>query len=526
MVAYIDAGTGSLLVQALAGGVAATVVFVKFYWHRLLDSSGFGSPRTKRFRTESAHVATRGDAGTRRTRVLRDPDSRVCSRDGRVLRLLSAQGATDWRELRSSTLCEELVSEAKIIRTWDCREPIAADLLDADVAAVLEHAAVPFVSYPYEWSFSMLRDAALLQLELVRRSMEHGMMLKDSSPYNVQFVGARPVFIDIGSFEQLRDGEPWAGYRQFCMLFLYPLLLQSWKGVPFQPWLRGSLAGIAPHELRSLISRRDLLRRGALTHVALHARFEHRLEDTDADVKGELSRAGFNKELIVANVRSLERLVSGLRWRSESSAWSGYGPTTSYNDADAERKARFVSEAVAADTPRLVWDLGCNDGRFARIAAETADYVVAIDSDAAVVDRLYGALKDEGVTGVLPLTIDLTDPSPGLGWRGLERQPLEARGRPHLALCLALVHHVSIGGNVPVAAFLDWLRCLDTSLVIEFPTPEDPQVRPMLARKKAADHHDYRRDWFERCLEARFTVHCSEVLSSGTRVLYHARPRS
>lgn len=456
----------------------------------------------------------------------RDPHNRVCRRDGRILRLLSEQGTTDWRDLSSSPLFTDLMTEGKLARTWEVSDdPIAAGVLDADVEAVLEHEALPFVSYPYEWSFSMLQDAALLQLELVRRSIERGMILKDSSPYNVQFVGGHPLFIDIGSFERLREGEPWAGYRQFCMLFLYPLLLQSWKGVPFQPWLRGSLAGITPQECRSVLSVRDLFRRGALTHVALHARLERGLEDTDSDVKGEMRRAGFKKELIVANVKSLERLVSRLSWQPKGSAWSGYEPTTSYSDDDAGRKTDFVSRAVSADAPRLVWDLGCNDGRFSRIAAEVADYVVAIDSDAAVVDRLYKALKEEGVSGILPLTLDLTDPSPGLGWRGIERQPLEDRGRPDLALCLALVHHVSISGNVPVAEFLDWLRELSTSVVVEFPTPEDPMVKRMLGRKQEADHHDYRRDWFERCLEERFSVERSEVLSSGNRVLYHARPR-
>jgi SAM-dependent methyltransferase len=372
----------------------------------------------------------------------------------------------------------------------------------------------------------MLRDAALLQLELVRRAIEAGLMLKDSSPYNVQFRGARPVFVDVGSFEPLREGEPWAGYRQFCMLFLYPLLLQAWKDVPFQPWLRGRTDGISPGECRNLLSVRDRLRRGALTHVVLHARLERRYENRDLDIKGELKKAGFRKEFILANVKGLERLVSRLDWRPAGSAWSEYGPTTTYSDEDAERKAAFVAEAVASEQPRLVWDLGCNEGRHARIAAERAEYVLAVDADALVVDRLYDALKQEGTARILPLTMNLGDPSPGLGWRGVERRSLPERSRPDLALCLALVHHVSIGGNVPVAELLDWLRSLDAALVIEFPTPDDPMVRRLLARKRSHDHPDYRRDWFERCLEERFDLVRLEELSSGTRVLYLVHPKS
>lgn len=457
----------------------------------------------------------------------RDPDSRVFVTDGRVLRLLSDQGLADWNALTSSGLFAELLGEGKLVGTREAPDlSIPSEGLYSGVASVLEHDLIPFVSYPYEWTFGMLRDAALLQLELVRRAIGAGMILKDSSPYNVQFRGSRPIFVDIGSFEQLREGEAWAGYRQFCMLFLFPLLLHAWKGVPFQPWLRGSIEGISPQECRSLLSSRDLVRRGAFTHVALHSRLERRYQQRDADIKQELKTSGFRKELIVANVKGLEKLVSRLRSPASTSAWSGYGLTTTYSDADAVRKTMFVSEVVTSEQPRLVWDLGCNDGHHARIAAETADYVVAVDADALVVDRLYEALKSEGATTILPLTMNLVDPSPGLGWRGVERRPLLGRGRPDLALCLALVHHVVIGGNVPVKEFLDWLRELQAAIVIEFPTPEDPMVQRLLTRKRPHDHPDYRQDWFEHCLQERFDVVKSELLSSGTRALYHARPKS
>jgi ribosomal protein L11 methylase PrmA len=456
----------------------------------------------------------------------RDPDSRVVSANGRILRLLSERGLAEWRAFSASPLFTTLVEEGKLVGTREAADAPALTGLHDGVAGVLEHDVVPFVSYPYEWSFGMLRDAALLQLELVRRSVEAGLMLKDSTPYNVQFRGARPVFVDVGSFEPLREGEPWAGYRQFCMLFLYPLLLEAWKGVPFQPWLRGSIDGIMPQELRSLLSARDRFRRGALTHVVLHARLERSYEERDTDLKRELKAAGFRKELILANVKKLEKLVGGLTRRGGESAWSGYGPTTTYSDEDAERKARFVAEAVAAERPRVVWDLGSNDGRHARIAAETAEHVVAVDADEVVVDRLYEALKAEGSGTILPLTMNLADPSPGLGWRGLERRSLGARGTPDLALCLALVHHLSISGNVPVVEVVDWLRSLGAALVVEFPTPDDPMVARLLRRKREHDHPDYRRDWFERCLGERFDVARTEELASGTRVLYLAHPRS
>jgi SAM-dependent methyltransferase len=456
----------------------------------------------------------------------RDPDSRVVRSDGRIFRVLSERGASEWRTFAGSPLFGELLEEGKLIGT---READGVDLgatgLPGAVGGVLEHDVVPFVSYPYEWTFGMLRDAALLQLELVRRSVEAGLMLKDASPYNVQFVGARPVFVDVGSFEPLREGEPWAGYRQFCMLFLYPLMLQAWKDVAFQPRLRGAIDGITPAECRNLLSARDLLRRGVLTDVVLHSRLERRYAASTRDVKGELKSAGFRKELIVANVGRLERLVSRLRPPSSHSTWSGYGLTTTYSEEDAERKRRFVDDAVRSESPALVWDVGANEGRHSRDAAASASYVVAMDADAVVVDRLYGELAAERAERVLPLVVNVVDPSPGLGWRGRERQPLHARGRPDLTICLALVHHVSISGNVPVAAFLDWLRELGGAVVVEFPTPDDPMVARLLARKREHDHPDYRRDWFEQRLAERFEVLESLELGGGTRILYRARPR-
>ena len=454
----------------------------------------------------------------------RDPDSRVVRADGRIYRALSERGLADWRTFSSSPLFADLVDEGKLIGTREADVAVAADLHGA-VAGVLEHDVVPFVSYPYEWTFGMLRDAALLQLELVRRAVEAGLMLKDATPYNVQFRGAHPVFVDVGSFEPLREGEPWAGYRQFCMLFLYPLLLNAWKDMPFQPWLRGSIDGITPAGCRSLLSFRDAFRRGALTDVILHARLERRYADTSRDVKGELKRAGFKKELILANVGRLERLIGRLRPRASTSTWSGYGETTTYSEEDAERKRRFVADAAATESPSLVWDVGANDGRHSKIAAEHAKYVVAMDADAVVVDRLYSELAKADSREILPLLENVVDPSPGLGWRGAERQPLAERGRPDLTLCLALVHHVSISGNVPIAAFLDWLRDLGGTIVVEFPTPEDPMAERLLSRKREQDHPDYRRDWFERCLAERFEVAESVELGGGARVLYRAHPR-
>ena len=456
----------------------------------------------------------------------RDPDSRVFLTADGVYRLLSERGRDDWLKLREASVFAEATAGGTLVATQAVERDAVPELGGLACAAVLHHERVPFISYPYEWTFGMLRDAALLQLDLLERALADSLMLKDSSPYNVQWRGAAPVFVDVGSFEPLREGEPWVGYRQFCMLFLSPLMLQSYRGVAFQPWLRGSLEGITPADAARLLSARDRLRRGVLTNVVLHARLERRYSGVEGRaVKGELRSAGFSTDVIRASVRRMRKLVGRLSWEPGASAWTGYGEADGYTDPDREAKAAFVREAGGRRRRRLAWDLGANDGDYSRIAAATSDCVVAMDADAPTVELLYRRLREEGEQRILPLVVDVCDPSHGLGWRGRERLPLEDRGRPELTLCLALVHHLAITRNVPLAEIVDWLAGLGGELVLEFPTREDPMVQRLLAAKRDGAHEDYKLDHLERLVEAAFAIRRREVLPSGTWVLLEASPR-
>lgn len=469
----------------------------------------------------------------------RDPDSRVLVGAEGVYRVLSERGREDWRALARSATFSRFTEAGSLVATEECDDsaiPAAfasngatgaslGPALAGGVAGVLRHERIPFVSYPYEWSFAMLRDAALLQLDLLLSALDDGLILKDASPYNVQWRGARPVFVDVGSFERAREGEPWAGYRQFCSLNLNPLLLQAYKGLPFQPWLRGSIDGIPPADADRCFSLRDHFRRGVLTNVHLHARLERRnAARAGAEVKRELRDASFKTELIKANARRLRKLVARLDWKPGASTWSGYRDANTYTEAMAERKAAFVTEAVRATSPDLVWDVGANDGTYSRIAADAGAYVVAIDSDHATIDALYRKLASEEDDRILPLVADVTNPSPGLGWRGLERRPLEARGKPDLVLCLALVHHAAIGGNVPLAEVVEWMRSLDATLIVEFPPRDDAMVKRLLSGKDEGANPDYELENFERLLGERFRIERREELEPGGRVLYVARP--
>ena len=451
----------------------------------------------------------------------RDPEARVVTREGMVYRCLSDHALEDWTLLESTEFFRRFVEGGELVRT-ERVDDAALRFLGREWSGVLRHETVPVISYPFEWPFGMLKDAALLQLDLTLAALQEGMTLKDGTPYNVQWRGPAPVFIDIGSFTRYVEGTPWLGYRQFCQLFLYPLFLQAYKNVPYHPWLRGSLEGIDASHCKALLSPRDWLRRGVLAHVHLQAAAQRHFRDTTRNVRNDLRAAGFDRALIVNNLRRLRRTVERLEWSATRSTWSDYGVEHNYSDEDVSRKRQFVHDAVSSRRPRLVWDIGCNVGTYTRLAAEHADYVVGLDADHLTMHRLYLDLRREGRTNILPLLGDVADPSPALGWRGLERGPLRDRGAPDLILCLALIHHVTLGRNVPVAEFIEWLAGFGADVVVEFVSTDDPMVQ-RLTRNHSGARTDYSLDAVSRGLKQHFGSVTSEVLTSGMRTLFHAR---
>jgi len=286
--------------------------------------------------------------------------------------------------------------------------------------------------------------------------------------------------------------------------------------------MRVNIDGIDAEVCLRLLGLRDYLRAGVLAHVYLQAKAQAAYSSTTRNVKADLSAAGFDARIIKANVQRLRSLVAGLRWQPHESTWSEYLKCGHYEAADAAQKREFVREAAESRRWNLAWDIGCNVGVFSRILAEHANYVVAMDADVVAIDKLYRALKTEPVGNILPLIVNVTDPSPALGWRNLERKRVDERGRPDLVLALALIHHVVIGGNIPMSEFVQWLHDLGGDLVIEFVTRQDPMVVTLL-RNKDDQYADYDEQVFERELTARFAIAKRQALGSGTRIMYYAR---
>lgn len=449
----------------------------------------------------------------------RDRNGTVYYRNGQVLRRLSPRALDHWQRLQKLSFFEREMSARRIVPTQTVEET-----MPQAEGGVVEHARIPFVSYPYEWTFGMLKDAALLHLDLMREALAADFILKDSTPYNVQWEGVHPVFIDVPSFEPLGKGEPWVGYRQFCELLLYPLMLQAYKGIDFRPLLRGRIDGIPAEEMRRMMSARDLMRSGVLLHVVAQNALQRRYSGGSGNVRGQMASAGFDKALIQNNVSKLARLVGRLEPGQTSTEWSDYDKTHSYDEIEFEAKAAFVRRAAETRHWRLAWDLGCNTGTFSRIVEPHADYVVAMDADWMAIENLYQRERGGAASRkILPLVMNLADASPGQGWRGAERKDLATRGRPDLTLCLALVHHVVITANIPLANFLDWLAELGTAVVIEFVGREDEMVQALLANR-VDQYDDYTLENFRSLLAERFGMQIEQPLKGGKRTIFFAEP--
>lgn len=448
----------------------------------------------------------------------KDPVSRVYHCDGRVLRALSRRGADIYDDLQKQSFFAQMCENGQVIDTSLVEDDAAAEILREGWKKVLEHPRVPFVSYPYEWPFAMLKDAALLHLDILAKSAEEGWTLKDATPYNIQWFGARPVFIDIPSWERRKDGASWAGYRQFCMTFLFPLLLRSHLNIDYAPLLRANLDGAPASEILRYFSGHHLLKKGVLPHVVFPA-----LAESAASGKSRTVRQ--SDTVFLGLIRGLQNTVTNLSRPKAKTMWSEYERSHSYADSDVLEKQDFVRRCVASRHWKMAWDLGCNAGMYSTICAEHSDYVVAVDGDEAAVEKCYLSHKLKKDNGdILSLAMNLSNMSPGQGWAGKERTAFITRTSPELVLCLALVHHLRIGANIPLSLILDELRGLNAALIIEFVGRDDDMTRALL-RDKSETYDDYNLEAFEKEVSERFVVKDSATVKNGMRKLYFLQPR-
>jgi ribosomal protein L11 methylase PrmA len=401
----------------------------------------------------------------------------------------------------------------------DHQEVEPTDLpVEGNVYKVLRPEQLGFISYPYEWSFSQLKDAALLTLALHQRALQFGLWLKDASAYNVQFRDARPVFIDTLSFETYPEGQPWIAYQQFCKHFLAPLLLMARRHVDLNRLLRGFIDGIPLEMASRLLPGVSWLSPAPLMHVHLHARSLRAYADRpEAAARKRIrlvSRTG-----MLGLVDNLESAIRRLDWKPQGTEWVNYYENTNYSEEALENKKSIVREFLDKSRPGSVWDFGANTGVFSRLASERGIPTVSFDMDPAAVEKNYRQIRDAGETHLLPLLMDLTNPSPSLGWDFSERMSLRARGPCDLAMALALVHHLAIGNNVPLGRIAEFFHGVCRSLIIEFVPKSDSQVERLLASRQDI-FPGYTRQGFEGAFASYFEQQMCAPVSGSERMLY------
>jgi hypothetical protein len=451
----------------------------------------------------------------RHTASFRDPSGFLFKRQGILYRQINKIYRENYDRLMQSGLYEALVQSELLIP----HEEVDIQPAEPDIAFnTIRPQKVAFISYPYEWCFSQLKDAALTTLAIQKLALEYDMSLKDCSAYNIQFRAGKPVLIDTLSFEIYDEGEPWAAYRQFCQHFLAPLALMAFRDVRLSQLMRIYIDGI-PLDLASrLLPTRTRLNFTLLTHVHVHASTQQRYADKTIDkktIKRQMNRMAF-----LGLVDNLESGVRALEWKLADTEWGDYyEEEINYTPAGIEHKKELVRQFLARIQPANVWDVGGNTGLFSRLASDQGIPTLSFDIDPAAVEQNYRDCRLNGESNLLPLLLDLTNPSPNLGWGNQERRSLLERGPAHTVMALALVHHMAISNNVP----LDWLARLFQQmgpwLIVEFIPKSDSQVQRLLATREDIFPH-YTQEGFEQAFGKFFNIRASSQIKDSERLLY------
>ncbi len=446
----------------------------------------------------------------------RDPSGFLFSRDGILYRQINKIYSENYDRLMSSKLYTRLVDSELLIP----HEEVSIEPEESPLAyKIIKPERLNFISYPYEWSFSQLKDAALATLIIQTLALESGMVLKDASAYNIQFHHGKPILIDTLSFEIYREGEPWVAYRQFCQHFLAPLALISHRDIRLSQLLRVYIDGIPLDLAASLLPRKTRYGLGLAAHIHMHAAAQKRY--ADKPIAKEQPKRKISKLQFMGLMDSLETTTRKLSWKPSGTEWGDYYIASSghYATSAFEHKKQVVLKFLERIHPHTTWDLGGNTGEFSRLAAGMGSYTIAFDIDPAAVEQNYLLVKKNQENLMLPLVMDFTNPTPSLGWHNQERHSLLERAPADALLALALIHHLAISNNVPLSLLADYFQSLGKWLVIEWVPKEDSQVQKLLASRQDI-FSDYHQEGFEAAFGIYFDVKEKISIHDSPRVLY------
>ncbi len=442
----------------------------------------------------------------------RDPSGFLYFSENTLYRQVNKTYKDSYVHLIESGLYDSLRKDGFLIPHQEVFEELA---YDSDVYKVLKPEPIPFISYPYEWCFSQLKQAALATLDIQRRALSYGMTLKDASAYNIQYYRGAPILIDSLSFEPYMLGHPWVAYRQFCQHFLAPLALMSYCDVRLTQLSKVYLDGVPLDLTSSLLPRKTYFRFGLLSHIHLHAQCQKRQETGQ---KRDHSST-VNKNAMLGLLDSLQSTIECMKVISEESMWSSYYVDNSYSVDAMNEKLVMVGRALDEIQPKTMWDFGSNTGRFSRVAADKGIHVIAFEADPVSSEKHFNACVKKKETMILPLIMDLTNPSSGIGWAHQERESLVERGPVDVLLALALIHHLVIANNVPFFQVAKFFSGLCKTLIIEFVPKNDSQVQRLLVSREDI-FYDYAQRQFEQAFEGYFHIDSSMAIGNSGRRLY------
>jgi len=449
------------------------------------------------------------------TASFRDPSGFVFEHHGMLYRQVNDCYQDQYLLLMDSGLYEKLVNQGMLIPHEEVDVPAP---VEGNAWRIIRPEPIAFISYPYEWCFSQLKDAALLTLDMQLAALKHGMCLKDASAYNVQFHEGRPVMIDTLSFENYIEGQPWIAYRQFCQHFLAPLSLMAKVDVRLNKLLMANIDGIPLDLASKLLPRTSWFNVGLAMHLHVHAMAQNKYSETTTSNNGK-NKKHISKPSLIGIVQSLRNAVKKIDWRPGATEWGDYYNDTNYGDDAFLEKQNLIRRILEQIQPREIWDLGGNIGVFSRIATDMGIPTVCYDIDPSAVEINYMQVKDQQENLLLPLLLDLTNPSPGLGWNNNERDSFTKRGPTDCIMALALIHHLSISNNVPFEKLAYFFSKLCKYLIIEFVPKEDSQVQRLLSSRVDV-FKEYERSFFETVFSRHFKIIDKNQIENSKRTLY------
>ncbi len=453
----------------------------------------------------------------------KDPSGFVFSLNGEIYRQINKIYQDNYQLLNKSGLYEKLISLGYLIPHQEIS--LKSLSLSTQFYKTIKPQKIPFISYPYEWCFSMLKDAALLTLKIQQIALEHGMSLKDASAFNVQFFNGKPIFIDTLSFEKYEEGKPWVAYKQFVEHFLAPLALMSFTDIRLSKLSTLFIDGIPLDLVTHILPLKSLVKPSMLMHIYFHSSSQKKF--TNKKLSQSQLKFGLSKRSFLGLLDSLEGAVKNLNWDPKGTQWSDYyqKANNNYSDRSLKKKADLVLDFLNITRPRTVWDLGANSGLFSRIAAENGAFVLSFDNDMGALEKNYLEIVRGQETNILPLFLDLTNPTAALGWANRERLSLIQRGPCDTILALALIHHLAIAQNIPLNNIASLFSQLCKHLVIEFIPKEDSQVERLLMNRIDI-FPDYTKESFEKVFKEYFKIIKVYPLKESKRTLYLMEKRN